>query len=118
MGCTATVWEFYAGESKSLEIQVFKENKTTGCKEPLEILVGDTLDLELPALPANLTLTKLTTPAIVLVNGPLGKIKVDLTATQTNAMTSGSTILYINKTTSAKIAVALSAIKKLTVPGC
>ena len=118
MSCTATIWEFYAGESKTLEIQVFKDNKNTGCREPLEILVGDTIDLELPALPDNIVLTKLTVPPVVLVNGPLGKISVALTAAQTNLMTSGSAIVTINKTTSAKVSVAINGIKKLTIPGC
>lgn len=118
MGCTTPSWEFYPGEGKNLDVQVFTYNKATDCKEPLAIQTGDTVEMEIPALPNNIIVDKVSTPAVTMVDQTMGKITVALTTTQTATMTSGSLIVRINKAGAAKFAVAVQGITKLVIPGC
>ena len=121
MGCVGEAFEFYPGEDRLLEIQVVKLNKTTGCKEPYDIDATDTIEVELPATPANLIFDKTTAPnPVVLVSGPLGKISLMLVGADTDAIVDGSIIVRINNVgaTDLKIAVAAAASRKLKVPGC
>ena len=117
MSCTTKTWEFSPGEHKTLEIQLYKYNKSIDCKEPLSLAALDTIELEIPATPSNLIFTKVTAPAVVSVSDPLGKIKIDLLPAQTNVMISGTVVVRINEATACKVAIG-GAIKRLSVPGC
>jgi len=124
MSCFTDKWEFYQGETKTLRMQLMTYNKSIDCKEPFTISsdVAKKISVEVPASPANLTLTLLTSPAVLVVSEPLGIIEINLTPTQTAEMICGTVIVTHDADgTGANVTIgqALKVIcKKITSNGC
>jgi len=118
MSCYSRYFEFYANEAKTLNIQVNSFNNATGCKEPINIDPADDIEVELPGSPNNIVLTKVSTPPVVVDNGPLGKIHIDLEAAQTSVMISGPIIVRITKAGKMTMAVATAGVKKSEILNC
>lgn len=118
MSCSSEQWEFYIGEDKLLELSLKTFVRATECKEPFSLATADLVEITLPATPDDLVFDKTTTPAVEVVNEPLGKIKIQLTPTQTDQMTDGSIIVKVTKDGKVTKFVAVSGVKRLTLPGC
>ena len=117
MGCYAPYFECYAGEDKTLSLQINLFDRSKDCKEPLDLTGASAITMELPASgTTNINLSLVSTPPIVIDSAILGKIHVDLLAAQTNIMLDGSAIVKVTK--AGKTIVAIATIKKLTIPSC
>ncbi len=121
MTCYAKKFEFYPGEDKTLSLQLNLYERDRDCKEPFNATVsagGDDISIELPATPTNITVNMTSTPPVVVDDARLGKIHVDLTAVQTELISSGTvkvTATIGGKTT---IFTAVAAVQRLTINNC
>lgn len=79
---------------------------------------GDMVVVDLSANPNSIILDQFTSPAVVVADGPLSKIYVDLTEVETNQMTSGSLVVTITKNGKSTIHVVEGGIQKLTPRSC
>lgn len=120
MSCYASAFEFYPGEAKTLKIQMNSLDRSHDCKEPFSIdtVGGDTVEIEVPASPANLIFNLTSSPAVVVDNGPWGIVHVDLTSVQTLQMQSGTILMRVTKSGKMSQGVAVSASRRLSIPDC
>lgn len=119
MSCYSKLFEFYPGESKRLSIQINKLNTATSCKEPLQLELDDDVEITLPASPSDLVLSSTSSPAVQVENRYLGKIYVDLTGTQTEALIDGPIIVEITASNGAKtIALVTGGVRRLSTELC
>ena len=123
MSCITDCWEFYPGETKTLDICMSQFNSAHDCKEifPLSTNGARKIEITLPGEPDDLVFDLTTTPALVVVSETLGKLKIDLTSTQTNLLRNGSiTVKHdaLGDGTDVKIGVAGNIVCKNKVPEC
>lgn len=76
------------------------------------------VEVLLPAEPANLLLSQATTPQVVVDDGPLSKISVELTDIETNQMISGPIIVTVTKFGKSSVHVVHGGASKLAAEAC
>jgi len=123
MACITECWEFFPGESKTLEINLVTYNSAHDCSEPFQISTdaGRKIEVTIPGEPDDLVFDLLSTPAVIVVDEKLGKIKINLTSANTNLMRSGSVVVKhdaLGDSSSVQIATAINVVKKQKVPTC
>lgn len=85
---------------------------------PFATGAGDLVEVEIPAEPANLILDQMTSPAVVVDNGPLSKISVELTDIETNQMIDGPIFVRVYKNGKMGVHVVEGGVKKQVSQGC
>jgi len=123
MSCTTDCWEFFPGESKTLEIEMKQFNNAHDCKEifPISTDTNRKIIVTIPGEPDDLVLDLTTTPPVVVVTEILGTLKVTLRPEDTLLMRSGSVTVKhdaLGDETDVKIGVAINVVKKQKVPEC
>jgi hypothetical protein len=119
VSCYSKLFEFYPGESKRLSIQINKLNTATGCKEPLELEMDDEVEITIPASPSDIILSPTSSTAVHVQNRHLGKIYVDLTDVETQAMIDGPIVVEVTSSAGAKnIALVIGGVRRLSTELC
>jgi len=111
-------FQFYAGEIKTLSIQINALNATNGCKEPCDLtgLVTTDIKVRLPTSTGELVFD--LSSGVVIDSPVLGKIHVDLSAINTDEMVSGTIIVEIMKAGKLVFALAAGRLRKQEIPDC
>jgi len=113
MACKSDSFQFYAGEDKTLEIQL--KTSTNGCVEIYPLLNTDTITVKLPARPADLVFIA---PRVILVSEPYGQIKIELVGAETEQLIDGAIVIDVVRAGKKKVFVVDGGLKKLTPNNC
>lgn len=110
---------FFPGEDRKLEIELYTSDDC-GKESPYQIDTGggDTVSVELPASPANLTFTLASSPPVVVDSAEKWKISIELSSTQIDQLVNGSALITVTKAGKKRKFLAESAIRRLTLPSC
>jgi hypothetical protein len=117
MSCKSESFQFYAGEDKTLELEL--KTMKGECKEIYALEATDEITVTLPARPDDLIfLNTGATPRVSIVSEPYGQIKIDLVAAETEQLFDGPIVIEVVRATKKKIFVVDGGVKKLTPNRC
>jgi hypothetical protein len=117
MACKSESFQFYAGEDKTLELEL--KLSVNGCKEIYALQSSDEIKVILPARPDDLEfLNTGVSPRVSIVSEPYGQISIDLTSTETSQLIDGAIVIEVIRSAKKKIFVVDGGLKKLTPNNC
>ena len=81
--------------------------------------IDDEVEITIPATPSDIVLSPTSSPAVQIQNRYVGKIFVDLTEAQTQAMIDGPIVVEVTAATGAKtIALVIGGVRRLSTELC
>lgn len=118
MACKSTSFQFYAGEDKTLELQLIQ--KINDCSEIFPIVsASDEIKVTLVARPDDLVfLNTGVSPRVTVTSEPYGTIKIDLTSAETAQLIDGAIVIELTRTGKKKIFVVDGGVQKLVPSNC
>ena len=117
MSCKSESFQFYAGEDKTLELEL-KVSKN-GCNLIYALESTDEIKVILPARPDDLEFFNTgADPRVSVESEPYGQIKIDLTGSETSQLISGAIVVEVVRDSKKKIFVVDGGLKKLTPNNC